>query len=116
MPRYPALSQWNGQVAKCFPHLSKPIIACLVLWSLGMIIARSCSLTAIAWAWVPILGQKFYTVRERLRDLYREGSAKAGRQCASLELGTCWAPWLTWALRDRRSQQVALALDATSLG
>ncbi len=80
MSRLPGLYQWNAAVAKRFSHLSKPMAACLALWSLGMIIARSCSLTAVAWAWEPILKVKFHTLRERLRDLYREAPAKAGSQ------------------------------------
>jgi hypothetical protein len=116
MSRLPALYQWNQVVAKGLPHLSKPMAACLALWSLGMIVARSCSLTAIAWAWVPILKEKFYTLRERLRDLYREGSAKAGAKRCTLDLSTCWAPWLAWVINDWHGRQLALAVDATSLG
>lgn len=116
MSRLPGLYQWNDVVAKHFPHLSKPMAACLALWSLGMIVARSCSLTAVAWAWVPILKEKFYTLRERLRDLYREGPAKAGQKRCTLDLGTCWAPWLAWVVQGWPSPQLALALDATSLG
>jgi hypothetical protein len=116
MSRLPALYQWNDIIAKRFSHLSKPTAACLALWSLGMIVARSCSLTAVAWAWVPILNQKFYTVRERLRDLYREAPAKAGTKRCELDLGTCWAPWLAWVVQGWQGQQLALALDATTLG
>ena len=116
MSRHPALYQWNVVVAKSLPHLSKSMAACLALWSLGMIIARSCSLTAIAWVWVPILKQKFFTVRERLRDLYREAPAKAGTQRSTLDLGTCWAPWLAWVVKGWHSRQLAVALDATTLG
>lgn len=116
MSRYPSLYQWTGVVGKHFPHLSQPMAACLALWSLGMIIARSCSLTAIATQWVPILGQKFFTVRERLRDLYREGPAKAGTQRCTLDLGTCWVPWLKWVLEAWSLPQCAVALDATTLG
>src|SRR5216684_158678 len=116
MPRLLGLYQWNDIVGKRFPHLSKPMAACLALWSLGMIVARSCSLTAVAWAWVPILKEKFYTLRERLRDLYREGPAKAGDKRAELDLGTCWAPWLSWVVEGWHSKQLALALDATTLG
>jgi hypothetical protein len=116
MPRLPGLYQWNKVVDKRFPHLSKPMAACLALWSLGMIVARSCSLTAIAWAWVPILKEKFNTVRERLRDLYREAPAKAGTQRSELDLATCWAPWLAWVIEGWHGQQLALALDATTLG
>jgi len=81
-----------------------------------MLIAHSCALPAVAWTGVPILGQKFSTVRERLRDLYREGVAKAGAQRPPLDLGTCWAPWLSWIVKAWRSQQRALTLDATTLG
>jgi len=116
MSRLPGLYQWNDIVGKRFPHLSKPMAACLALWSLGMIVARSCSLTAVAWAWVPILKEKFYTVRERLRDLYREAPAKAGKQRSELDLSTCWAPWLAWVIEGWHSKQLALALDATTLG
>jgi hypothetical protein len=120
MPRLPGLYQWNAQVTKHFPHLSKPMAAGLALWSLGIVLAKSCSLTAVAWALVPLLGQGFYTLRERLRDLYREAPAKVGaRRHAKrthLDVATCWAPWLRWVLCDWRGQQLALALDATSLG
>jgi hypothetical protein len=116
MSRLPGLYQWNDLVGKRFPNLSKPMAACLALWSLGMIVARSCSLTAIAWTWVPILKEKFNTVRERLRDLYREASAKTGDNRCELDLGTCWAPWLSWVIEGWHSKQLALALDATTLG
>ena len=89
---------------------------CVRALTVGMIVARSCSLTAVAWAWVPILKEKFYTLRERLRDLYREAPAKAGDKRCELDLGTCWAPWLSWVVEGWHSKQLALALDATTLG
>jgi hypothetical protein len=116
MSRHSALYQWQAIVGKRLPHLSKPMAACLALWSFGMIIARSCSLTAVAWTLAPILTRKRFTVRERLRDLYREGSAKAGDQRRTFELSTCWAPWLSWVTDAWSQQQLAVALDATSLG
>jgi hypothetical protein len=120
MSRLPGLYQWNDIVAKRFSHLSKPMATGLALWSLGMIVARSCSLTAVAWALVPLKKEKFYTLRERLRDLYREAPAKAGakrggKRC-DLDLDTCWAPWLAWVLEGWQGKQLALALDATTLG
>lgn len=116
MSRPPGLYQWTREVAKRFPHLSKPMAACLALWSLGIIIAKSCSLTAVAWAMRPILKQGFYTVRERLRDLYREASAKAGEQRSQLEVVSCRAPWLRWVIQGWSGKQLPLAVDATSLG
>lgn len=116
MSRLPALYQWNDVVAKRFHHLSKPMAGCLALWSLGMIVARSCSLTRVAWALAPVLNEKFYALRERLRDWYREAPAKAGRKRCELDLGTCWAPWLSWVVDGWHGRQLALALDATTLG
>ena len=116
MSRLPGLYQLNDIVGKRFTHLSKPMAGCLALWTLGMIVARSCSLTAVAWALEPILQQKFYTLRERLRDLYREAPAKAGVKRRDLDVRTCWAPWLTWVMDGWHGKQLALAVDATSLG
>ena len=81
----------------------------LALWSLGMILVRSCSLTAIADGWSCQLGQPFQTVRERLRDTYRDAEAKAGPQRAELDLSRCWAPWLSWVLAGWSGTQLAVA-------
>lgn len=116
MSRHPGIYQWSQTVATHFPHLSKPQAVGLALWSLGMILARACGLTAVAGVLAPVLGQSFNTVRERLRDTYREAEAKAGCQRAELEVATCWAPWLAWVLEGWSSTQLAIAVDATTLG
>lgn len=81
-----------------------------------MIVVRSCSLTAVADWGSCQLGQPFQTVRERRRDTYREAEAKAGRHRAELDLSQCWAPWLNWVLEGWSGRQLAIALDATTLG
>lgn len=48
MSHPPELYQWKAQIANHFPGLSQPVVMGLALWSLGMIVVRSCSLTAIA--------------------------------------------------------------------
>ena len=48
MSRSPELYPWRTEIAKHFPHLSQPMVMGLALWSLGMILVRSCSLTATA--------------------------------------------------------------------
>ena len=97
-------------------HLSQPMVMDLALWSLGMSVVRSCSLTAIADWWSCELDQPFQTVRERPRDTYRDAEAKAGPHRAELDLGPCWAPWLAWVLEGWSGTSLALALDATTLG
>jgi len=116
MSRPPELYQWEEQIAKHFPGLSRPVILGLALWSLGMVVAHSCSLTAVADWWACRLGQPFNTVRERLRDTYREADAKAGARRRELDLGVCWAPWLGWVLEGWEGALLAVALDAMNLG
>ena len=116
MSRHPELQQWMDRVAEHFPHLSKPLASGLALWSFGMILARTCSLSAVAVLLAPLLGQSFNTVRERLRDTYREAHAKSGAQRAELDVTVCWAPWLSWVLEGWCGEQLAIAIDATTLG
>src|SRR5512134_2381490 len=116
MSRHPELYHWIDRVSSHFPQLSKPLATGLGLWSFGMIVARSCGLTALAGLLAPLLGQSFNTVRERLRDTYREAPAKAGTHWTELDLSTRWAPWLSWVLEGWCGQQLAIALDATTLG
>ncbi|MEI2769196.1 MAG: hypothetical protein V9G98_00050 [Candidatus Competibacter sp.] len=115
MRRFSPLADWIEQVTAHFPHLSQPEASGLALWSFGLILARSCALTAVAGLLAPLLGQSFNTVRERLRDTYREANAKRGFRRDELELTPCWGPWLTWVLEGWSGRQLALALDATSL-
>lgn len=116
MSRSPELYQWRAEIAQHFPHLSQPMGMGLALWSLGMIVVRSWSLTAIAEWWSCRLGQPFQTVRERLRDTYRDAEAKAGGHRTELDLSPCWAPWLAWVLVGWSGTQLAVALDATTWG
>jgi hypothetical protein len=116
MSRQPELYQWIDIVVTRFPTLSKPQACGLALWSFGMILARSCSLSAVANLLAVLLGQSFYAVRERLRDLYREAEAKAGAKRTELDVSVCWGPWLAWVLEGWEGKRLAIALDATSLG
>lgn len=116
MSRQPELYQWIDSVVTRFPTLSKPQACGLALWSFGMILSRSCSLSAVADLLAPLLGESFHAVRERLRDLYREADAKAGKQRADLDVSICWGPWLAWILDGWEGKQLAVAFDATSLG
>ena len=116
MSTHPEFSQWSATVASRFPALSKPQALGLALWSFGMILVRSCSLSSVANLLAPLLGHSFNTMRERLRDTYRESVAKSGMHRAELDVTLCWAPWLAWILEGWNGRQLAIALDATNLG
>ena len=117
MSRPPGLYQWNAQIATHFPGLSKPMVAGLALWSLGMVIVGACSLSARADWWSCRLGEEAGAGRERLREVYREKEAKAGSTAASL-VEACWVPWLGWVLEgwEGTSWQWPWTLRAWSSG
>jgi len=48
------------------PHLSKPQAAVLAAWSVGMVLARSCALTAVSLFLARGLDRKANTVRQQL--------------------------------------------------
>ena len=64
MSRQPELYQWIDTIVMRFPSLSKPQALGLALWSFGMIVARSCSLSAVADLLASLLDQPFNTMRD----------------------------------------------------
>ena len=116
MSRHPELYQWIDTVVMRFPSsASRKLWAwrCGVLaWSL----ARSCSLTAVADVLAPLMGHRTTLCAKDFAITYREADAKAGEERTELDVTECWAPWLTWLLDGWSGQQIAIALDATSLG
>src|SRR5262245_15176314 len=115
MSRLPQLYAWLATLTSAFAHLSAAQLRGLAWFSFGMILARSCSVTAVAAQLADLLGQKLDTVKQRLREWYCEAQAKAGTHRRQLDVRTCFSPLLHWVLRDWPCTQVALALDATTL-
>jgi hypothetical protein len=116
MSRHIPLYEWTDEVSTHFPHLSKPEATVLALWSFGIVLAHRCTVPAVANVLGPLLGTSFNTVRQRLREWYKAAPSKSGRRRRELDVTTCFAPLLTWALKDWPCARVALALDATTLG
>jgi hypothetical protein len=122
MARLPQLWRWHQTVSTYLPHLSQPQVTVLVLWSVGLILAHSCGLTTVATVLAYLLARREGTVREQLRDWYREAPAKSGakrgRKRRSLDVTTCFAPLLRWVVAwwDPACPQLALAMDASTLG
>lgn len=120
MSRQTGLYQWTEHVTTAFPNLSKPQATVLALWSFGMVLARSAALSAVA-LWLSRLRNCSPTaMRARLREWYLEAPAKSGAKRGiprqELEVATCFAPLLRWILQGWPNLQLALALDATTLG
>jgi hypothetical protein len=111
-----AVYQWTTEVTTHLPHLSKPQATVLALWSVGMVLARSCALSSVA-AWLAAgLERKENTVRQQLREWCYEATAKRGAHRQEVVVESCFAPLLGWVLSWWEGSQLALALDATTLG
>ncbi len=114
--------RWQQTLSTYLPHLSRPQVAVLALWSFGLILAHSCGLTTVATVLAYLLARREGAVREQLRDWYREAPAKhgasRGRKRRSLDVSTCFAPLLRWVVAwwDPACSQIALAMDASTLG
>lgn len=107
---------WQATIMTHLPHLSKTQAMGLALWSLGMVLARSCALTAVSAFLAEGLRRQDNTVRQRLREWCYEAQAKRGRKRQEVRVETCFAPLLAWVLTWWTGTQLALALDATTLG
>ncbi len=108
--------EWTATVGTALPHLSKPQVVVLALFSFGMVCARSCAITAVAAFLAMALDQEFNTMRQRLREFCWEAAAKAGEKRQEIAVETCFVPLLCWILSRWHGTQLALALDATTLG
>ena len=113
---------WQQTVSTYLPHLSRPQVTVLALWSVGLILAQSCGLTTVATVLAYLLARPERTTREQLRDWYREAPAKSGakrgRKRRTLDVTTCFAPLLRWVVAwwDPACPRIALAMDASTLG
>jgi hypothetical protein len=56
MSCHPRVTEWTTVIRTHLPHLTKPQATVLALWSLGMVLARSCALTAVSAFLAPWLG------------------------------------------------------------
>ena len=96
MSCHPRVTEWTlDPIRRHMPHLSKPQATVLALWSLGMVLARSCALTAVSAFLATWLGRKEPAVRQQLREFCYEATPNAGRTAARSRwnpaLCRCWA-------------------------
>ena len=116
MACHPRVTEWTTIIQTHLPHLTKPQATVLALWSLGMVLARSCALTAVSAFLATWLGRKEPAVRQQLREFCYEATAKRGTARCALAVEPCFVPLLTWVVDQWEGPQLALALDATTLG
>jgi hypothetical protein len=108
--------RWLTTIMHHLPHLSKPQATVLALWSFGMVLARSCALTAVSDLLAKGMQRKAQTVRQQLREWYYDVPRTRGPQRQALHVETCLPVLLAWVVSWWQGTQRALALDATALG
>jgi hypothetical protein len=116
MSCHPRVTEWTDTIQAHLPHLTKPQATVLALWSLGMVLARACALTAVRAFLAPWLSRKEHTVRQQLREFCYEAASKRGPARCALHVETCFVPLLAWVVSLWQGTPLALALDATTLG
>ena len=83
-----------------------------------MVMAQSCGLTTVCAFVARLLGQKENSVRQRLREWYKDGPDKKGEDRTEMDVSTCFVPLVRWVLSwwSCDEKRLALAMDASSLG
>lgn len=109
------LSQFTEEIQTHLPELSVPMAKVMAEWSFGMAQSMTTGLSTVALTLSLVLGERAETVKERLSDWYKDAASKSGTKRQTLDPGRCFASLLRWIVRLWPTQQIALALDATSL-
>lgn len=112
----PALSAWIAELASVWPELSLPQVKMLAQYSMGMVLGESSGLCRVAFCLSQWLGEQYHATRERLRDFYCARQDKSGQRRRELDVEACFPPLLAWILRRWQGQELAIAIDATTLG
>src|SRR2546428_2485528 len=94
MSCHPRVTEWTATIQTHLPQLTKPQATVLALWSLGMVLARSCALTAVSALLAVWLGRKEPAVRQQLRELCYQAAAKRGPARTALAVEACFVPLL----------------------
>ncbi len=116
MARHDGLSQWTACVSTNMPHLTKPQATVLALWSFGIACTRSCGRGTVATFLALLLREPLANLEQRLYEWCLSAEDKAGKKRSSLDVTTCFVPLLSWIVTLWTAEQIALTLDASSLG
>ncbi len=116
MSRQDALSEWTTTVSTNLPQLTKPQATVLALWSFGIAFTRCCGRGTVATFLALLRDQKVATLEQRLYEWCLDAPHKAGTQRQALDVTPCFVALLAWIVRLWTIPQLALTVDATSLG
>jgi len=98
------------------PHLSKPQVVVLAMWSYGIALTKSCGRRTIAAFLAMLLNKKEDALEQRLQEWCCDAHDKSGQKRRAVDVTTCFVPLLAWIVALWTGAFIALAVDATSLG
>jgi hypothetical protein len=113
MPHLDDFYAWRSRVQEQFVDLKPHQRTTLAEYSFGLILAGCCGLSSVLTHLTLLLSCRWCTLKDRLRDLYREATAQKGSARSELDYTLCFAPLLRWTLGSQK--RLALALDPTCL-
>ena len=116
MSRSNSLLQWTECVSRNLPELSASQARVLAWWSFGIAMVGSCGRYTVATFLGLLCEQKVSTVEQRLYEWCLDAKDKAGKHRQEVNLSGCQLALMRWIVRLWTGTQMALALDATSLG
>ena len=113
-----AYKEWLKLVMKHMNHLSKPQAKVLGMWSFAIAMTHCCGLSTVTVFLAELLEKPENTVKERLRQWYRDGGEKKGRKRSQIDVEESFVPLLNWLLSWWSSEEksLVLAADASTLG
>jgi len=121
------IKKWGNNIQKQLPVLTKSQAYLLSLWSFAMVIIKSCAITSVAFFLAflfedddKLIDKKQNAWEQRLTEFCYNSDDKKGHKRRELDVKACF-PYLTkwiikWWNSKLDSKQLAIALDATTLG
>ena len=110
------LSEWVECVGENLTTLSRAQALGLALWSFGIACTRSSGRQTVATFLAMLTHKRVDALEQRLYEWCLDAKDKHGEQRSEVKVESCFVPLLRWIMRIWSSEQVALTLDATSLG
>jgi hypothetical protein len=111
-----AFDQWLTTIMQHLSPLSKPQATVLALWSFGMVLARSCALSAVSNLLAAGRQRNAQPVRQRRRAGYYDAPRNRGTTRQERRVETCLPLLLGWVVRWWHGTPRALAIEATPWG
>ncbi len=117
------IKKWENTIQQQLPVLSKPQAYVLALWSFAMVIIKSCTITSVSFFLAflsedndELIATKQNSWRQRLREFCYNYEDKKGHKRKELNVQDCFPYLVKWIVKWWDSNQLAIALDATTLG